>query len=271
VLKTLAGERIPQTGVGETVKTRTLEAALLLRLMRRSALVAGASLFAALYSVLGTIPVSRLVLGSGNFLTAGNFVTPLAGMIFGPVVGGLAAIIGDLIDAYAGYFTLGATGLAVMAADVATVATAGLALSGRRIEALGLPLIVLVLYWLDPLSVLFVGQVPFTWLHMVSLVVLAGVLVLERGGRVSKVGPLFLVGVTFSALMCGQLTGTLVGQNLAVRVYATLSAAAWRSLVPLFFPLYPVERIFFTAVGSLISVPVLRALAGRRGPGDTRP
>jgi len=243
----------------------------LLRLKRRSALVASASVFAALYAILGTIPVSRLVLGSGNFLTASNFVTPLAGMLFGPLVGGLSAVVGDIVDAYTGYVSLGATGLSVIAADVATVATAGLALSGRRKEAIGLPLAVLVLYWLDPLSVLFVGPVPFTWLHMVSVVVLAVLLLLEGRGKIQKLSPAFIVGVNFAALLCGQLTGTLVGQNLMVRVYGTLTAEAWKGLVPLFFPLYPVERIFFTIVGSFVSIPVLRAVAGMRGTGAPKP
>jgi len=239
----------------------------LLRLKRRSSFVASASVFAALYAVLGTIPVSRLVLGSGNFLTASNFVTPLAGMLFGPLVGGLSAVVGDIVDAYAGYVSLGATGLSVIAADAATVAVAGLALSGRRKAAIGIPLAVLVLYWADPLSVLFVGPVPFTWLHMISVGALAVLLALEGRGSLQRLSPAFIVGVNFAALMCGQLTGTLVGQNLAVRIYGTLTADAWRGLVPLFFPLYPVERIFFTVVGSFISIPVLRAVAGIRGTG----
>ena len=231
---------------------------------RRTAQVAAASIFAALYAVLGAVPVSRLVLGSGNFLTASNFTTPLAGMIFGPYVGGFAALVGDLLDVYAGVITLGPTGASILAADLATVAVAGLAYTGRRKAALTLPAAMLVLYWVDPISVRFVDGVPFTWLHMASLVPLAGVLLLEGAGRISRLNPAFVVSVTFGALLCGQLTGTLVGQELSVRVFGTLSLQAWRSIVPVFFPLYPVERTFFTAVGSLVSIPVLRALARRR-------
>ncbi|MDG6990510.1 MAG: ECF transporter S component, partial [Nitrososphaerota archaeon] len=129
----------------------------MLRLKRRSAAVAAASLFAALYAVLGAFPVSKLLLGSGNFLTASNFVTPLAGMVFGPFVGGFAAVVGDLLDAYAGYIALGSTGMSVIAADLATVLTAGLAYTGKWKAALAVPLAVLALYWIDPISVLFVG------------------------------------------------------------------------------------------------------------------
>lgn len=238
----------------------------MLRLKRRSALVAAAAVFAALYATLGAIPVSRLLLGSGNFLTASNFVTPLAGMIFGPLVGGFAAIVGDLLDVYAGYITIGSTGASILAADLATVCVAGLAFSRRRAAAVALPLAVIALYWVDPISVLYVGGIPFTWLHMLSLLPLAGALVLERKGKLGRLNPAFVVSVTFAALLCGQLVGTLVGQELSVRVYRTLTLQDWRHVVPLFFPLYPVERTVFTVIGSLVSVPVLRALWRRQNP-----
>jgi hypothetical protein len=236
----------------------------LLRLKRRTSLVAAASVFASLYAVLGAIPVSKLLLGSGNFLTASNFVTPLAGMIFGPFVGGFAAVVGDLLDVYTGYISLNGAGVSIVAADLATVGVAGLAFTRKRTAALALPVAVLLLYWADPISVLFVDGIPFTWLHVVSLAPLAGVLILEGSGRVSRLNPVFVVSVTFAALLCGQLTGTLVGQELAVRIYRTLSLQAWQGLVPLFFPLYPIERVVFTAASSLVSVPVLRALRRRQ-------
>lgn len=238
----------------------------MLRMRRRTAAVAAAAVFAALYAVLGAIPVSRLLLGSGNFLTASNFITPLAGMVFGPVVGGFAALVGDLMDVYAGYIVFGSTGAAVIAADMATVVTAGLAYTGRWKAALAVPVGAILLYWADPISVLFVGPFPFTWLHIASVFPLAGALLLQRSGRVSRLNPAFVASVTFASLLCGQLTGTLVGQELSVRVYHTLSLQDWKGIVPLFFPLYPIERTVFTVVGTVISVPVLRAIWRREHP-----
>ncbi len=248
----------------ESVKSAVVGVPPLLRLKRRTSIVASASAFAAVYAVLGTIPISRLVLGAGNFLTASNFVTTLAGMMFGPYVGGFAALMGDIMDIYAGSVAFNGIGISILAADLATVAVAGLAYSGKRKAALAVPLIVIALYWADPISVLFIGPVPFTWLHVASLFPLAGALWLEGSGRMSKLNPAFVVSITFAALLCGQLTGTLVGQELSVRVFGTLSLQAWRGTVELFFPLYPLERTFFTAVGSAISLPVLRAVSRRR-------
>jgi hypothetical protein len=230
--------------------------------------VATAGVFAALYAVLGAVPISRLLLGQGYFLTASNFISPLAGMLFGPIGGGLTAFVGDLLDTYVGHVSFAGTGPSVVAADLAVVLTSGLAFAHRRTLALAFPVAVLLLYSLDPLSVQLVGPVPFAWLDIVSLVVFAPALLLEAKGKLSTLSPVFVVSATFAALMCGQFTGTLVGQNLAVRVYGLLSAQEWRAVALSFFPLYPVERIFFTAVGALVSLPVLRAVARRRRSAD---
>lgn len=233
----------------------------MLRPRRKTAMVASASLFAALYAVLGAIPVSRLVLGSG-FLTASNIITPLAGMLFGPVVGSGAALIGDFIDLYAGQLSSGATALSVMAADLAVVATAGLAFSGKTRAALFVPFLSLLLYTFDPLSVQFVGDIPFAWLHILSFAALAVAVVLEARRTIKKLSPVFIVIVTFASLMCGQLVGTIVGQNLLVRVYGVYTVADWKSTMNFIFAAYPVERIFFGAVGSVIAIPVLRSVSG---------
>jgi hypothetical protein len=232
-------------------------------------MVASASLFAALYAVLGAIPVSRLVLGSG-FLTASNIITPLSGMLFGPIVGGGAALIGDLIDVYAGQLSTGATALSVIAADLAVVATAGLAFSSRSKFALVVPLGALVIYTVDPISLLFVGPVPFAWLHIVSLVVLAAALVFEARGAIDRLGPVFVASVTFAALMCGQLVGTIVGQTLLVSVYGVYTAGGWASLMSTYvFAAYPFERLFFSVAGSVVAIPVLRSISGVRRKNST--
>jgi len=222
-------------------------------------MVASASIFAALFAVLGTIPLSKLVLGSG-FLSASKIIAPLTGMLFGPVTGSVSALVGDLIDVGAGYIAPNAFGLPTVAADLAVVITAGLAFSGRRKVALGFPLVILVGYLVDPLSLLFVGPVPFVWLHAVSFIILGGVLALEARGRIGRFNPLFVSGVAFASLLCGQLTGTLAGQSLQVRVYQIYTPAVWDARLAIVFAVYPLERIFFSIAGSLVAIPVLRAV-----------
>ncbi len=231
---------------------------------RKTQLVATASVFAALYAILGEFPVDKLVIGSG-FLTASSIVGPVGGMLLGPLAGGFAVLLGDAIDIYLGVIGPGPIVYAVAAADVAVVATAGLAFSGRRKLAIAFPLAALAVYEADPISVQAVGPVPFVWMHVASFAALAGGLLLERGGRLGRLNPVFVVVLTWAALMTGQLVGTVVGQNLLVR-FGTTSADSWRYAMSTFvFPIYPVERVFYTAAGSLVGIPVLRALSRVRG------
>lgn len=238
----------------------------LLRPRRRAALVATASVFAALYALLGLIPLSKFVLGTG-FLTASKVIAPLVGMLFGPVLGGAISLLGNVIAfAIAGQFSSGIVRFDTLAADLAVVATAGFAYTGRRVLALGFPLAVVVLYSIDPLSVTFVGPVPFYWLHLVSFGLLGFALVLERRKKLGLLHPAFVASVTLASLMAGQLTGTFVGQSMYVRVYHLYAESTWRNMIGFVFAAYPLERIFYAIAGTLVSLPTMRALSRMRKP-----
>lgn len=258
----------PERRFAESIKAEPRAGGLMLKPKRRSSMVASAAVFAALYAVLGAIPVSRLVLGSG-FLTASKVIAPLGGMLFGPLVGGVAALLGDLVDIYAGQLSGGATALAVISADLAVVAVAGLAYSGRRWLAMLIPLLALAAYSVDPISVLFVGPVPFAWLHVISFGLLAVALSTEGRRSIGRLNPFFVGAVTLASLMSGQLVGTIVGQNLLVRVYAVYTVASWKSFLVAVFAAYPVERAFYAVAGSIVAIPVLRSLSRSRGAQST--
>jgi hypothetical protein len=230
----------------------------MLRPKRRSYVLATASVFAALYAALGFIPVSRLVLGSG-FLTANKIIAPLAGMLFGPLVGSMSSLLGDLIDLYAGTVSL-----ATIVADIAVVVTAGLAFTGRRKLAVALPVLLIVWYSVDPLAVEFVGPFPFVWLHLAATFVMAVALFAQMKGRIGLLNPLFVGSITLGALMAGQLAGTIAGMNLLVR-FGTTSVGAWKfGLATFAFPLIPFERTLYTVMGTVVAVPVLRAVSRMR-------
>jgi hypothetical protein len=226
--------------------------------------LATTSAFAALYAVLGAFPISKFVLGSG-FLTASDIVAPVGGMLLGPVAGGFSTLVGDVVDTYSGFLGPGPIVYAVMAADLSVVALSGMAFIGRRKAAILLPLVVLALYALDPISLQTVGTIPFAWLHMLSFVALGLVLFFNSRKWIGRLNPIFVVVVTWAALMCGQLTGTLVGQNLMVR-FGTMTVDSWRySMSTFVFPAYPIERVFYTATGSVVAIPILRAVSQLRG------
>src|SRR5207245_9990477 len=117
------------------------------------------------------IPISAYV-GLSSSFTLGEAFSPLAGMLVGPYVGALSVTLATFID-----FLLGRPvifdGLDCVPGAVAA-ATAGLSFTGRIRESLALPILFMVIFTVDPLSksLIAVGsaEVPFLWMHLLSVV-----------------------------------------------------------------------------------------------------
>lgn len=236
----------------------------MLRTRRRSSVVAGAAVLAALYAVLGLIPISQLV-GISSFITFREALSPLIGMLLGPF-GGMAVFIGVFLD-----FGLGRPvvflGLDFLI-DLAAVLTAGFALAGRRKLAVAFPGALIAVFLASPSSAWLVDvggvQVPFVWMHVLSVAVVSLALFLESKGRIQRLSWAFVGSVVFASTMAGHITGGILTEYVYLSqgvLFGAGSAAAYWSAV---FYLYPAERIFLTILGTAVSVPVLRALS-RRG------
>lgn len=236
----------------------------MLHIRGRSYFVASAAIFAVLYAILGLFPVSAYI-GVNSFLTFREVVSPLAGMLFGPLTGGFSMIIGNFVD-----FALGkpvAFDYLDFVPDLVTAVMAGLVFSGRRKAALALPLVLILWYALDPLSVDFISVggvlVPYFWMHLLSVGALGAVFFLEKLGRLQKLNPLYVVATVFASTMTGHVAGSIMFENVLGRING-LAQTVTRSW-PFIFYAYPAERILFTVIGSAIAIPVLLALSRRRG------
>ena len=241
----------------------------MLRVTRRSHLVAGAAVFAVIYAILGLFPVSAYV-GVSSFLTFREVVSPLAGMIFGPLTGGLSMVLGNFVD-----FAFGkpvAFDFLDFVPDLASALLAGLVFTGRRKLALAFPLLLLLWYSLDPLSLDTVPvagvPVPFYWMHIASVAVLGAALLLEGRGRLARLNPVFVASTVFASTMTGHIAGSIMFENVLGRIngLSQVVTASWG----LVFYAYPAERLLFTVVGTAVAVPVLRALSRRRQSGAPR-
>lgn len=225
--------------------------------------MASASVFAALYAVLGLIPISRLV-GIGAFITFREMVSPLIGMLFGPVTGGLSIILGVFLD-----FGLGKPpvflGLDFLI-DLAAALTAGLCFTGRRSLAVLFPSAVIALLLLGPSSPLLVSVwgVPFVWMHVASVAVLGAAVYLESGGRIRKLSVWFVGATMFASTMCGHAMGGILTEIVYLSSGKFFGYGAAGDYWTAIFFLYPAERIFLTIAGTAVAVPVLRALAKRQ-------
>ncbi|MDA4121223.1 MAG: ECF transporter S component [Thaumarchaeota archaeon] len=239
----------------------------MLKVRRRSYFVASSAVFAVVYAILGLIPVSPYI-GVRSFLTFREILAPLAGMTFGPLVGGFSMVLGNFVD-----FALGKPvvfDFLDFVPDLASAVMAGLAFSRRKGLALVLPLALVLWYSLDPLSAKPISlggiPVPFYWMHLLSVGTLGVAFWLERNGRVGKLGPIYVGAVAFASTMTGHIAGSVLFENITVRVNATLTAEAIAGQWYYIFFAYPPERVLFTILGTMIAVPVLRSLIRIRKP-----
>lgn len=234
----------------------------MLRTKRRTYALALASSFAVIYALLGLLPVSRFV-GISSFLTFREILSPLSGMLFGPVVGGTSMVVGGFVDFYltkqVNFDFLD------FVPDLTAAIMAGLCFTGRRKAAIALPVVLIVVYSVDSLSAPFVQvsgvAVPFWWMHALSLLVLSAAFTLEGAGRIRVVGVPFVLAVVFASTMAGHIAGSILFENIYVRVNQVFSFQTIQGYWPLIFYLYPPERLLFTVLGTLVSVPVLRSVS----------
>lgn len=237
----------------------------------RTYAVAAAAVFAVVYAILGLFPVSAYI-GVSSFLTFREVVSPLAGMLFGPAVGGASMVLGNFVD-----FALGKPvvfDFLDFVPDLVSAIVAGLAFTGRRKAAVGLPLVLLLWYSLDPASADVVNlggvQIPFAWMHIVSIGVLLVALLLEKGGRLTRIAPAFVVAVTFASTMAGHLAGSIMYENVIFRLDGVIPEGGYQAFWTLVAYAYPPERILFTVAGSAVAYPVLRAVSRMREPPPQR-
>ena len=238
----------------------------MLHVGRRSYFVASAALFAVVYAILGLFPLSAYI-GVSSFLTFREVVSPLAGMIFGPVVGGLSMVMGNFVD-----FAFGKPvvfDFLDFVPDLASALLAGLVFTGRRKAAIAFPIVLLLWYAIDPLSLDFVQvggvSVPFFWMHALSIVALAVAVVLEAQKKIGRLHPAFVAATVFASTMAGHIAGSIVYENVLGRINAVLAPGALDANWNLIFYAYPPERVAFTILGTFVAIPVLRALSRRKG------
>jgi hypothetical protein len=219
------------------------------------------------YAILGLFPVSVLI-GTSSFLSFREVISPLAGMLFGPIVGGFSMMLGNFVD-----FAMGRPvvfDFLDFVPDLVSAAVAGLAFTGRRKTAVGLPVVLLVWFSLDPLSALAVNvggvQVPYLWMHAASVAFLAVALAYEGRGKLGRLAPGFVAAVTFASTMSGHVAGGIMYENVIFRLDGVIPSGGYQLFWGYTFVAYPVERVLFTVLGTMVAYPVLRALSRRRWP-----
>jgi len=230
----------------------------------KSGKIALTAVFAALYFVLRSLPnpipfLFQMIGVSGRF-TAGDFLLTTVALVAGLGGGVLSVFIGTVL-AYpiSGTPFLGLDFLP----GVMNILIVGLILGNRRRIAQGAYIALLLLFLVSPYSLLFgYGDVPYTWLHIVALVLLLSPVIARVPNwiirndnyQVAAIATLAFVGT-----MTQHLTGGLLFE-LAVGLVQGNSPSILRSNWQIIFWLYPAERLLITAISTVITVGLVRSM-----------
>jgi len=203
------------------------------------------------------------MIGLSTTFSVSDFLAPLYGIILGPYLGGLSVIMGTFLGMALGKAPV-FLGLDFLPAFVNTIAI-GFLMKRKWAPVIVLNLILLLAFVMNPLTTLFLGPIPFFWLHIVALLVLVSPLGRKSGQWIETLKPRFLTAglatLAFVGTMMQHLTGNLLtevvlGQILHSILPETFSVFIWPSA----FLLYPWERLTLVLLSVIVGVPLVRTI-----------
>jgi uncharacterized membrane protein len=213
-------------------------------------LTAFIAIFAALYTVLGYVPLFYIFGSYGTFITAALLIAPIIGIVLGPVGGALSVSIGGLAG-------MAITGNAPMGIFTFLPGTfdalcTGLTFRGKRyVSAIIFGAFIIAFASLPSID----GAVYFIWLHVVALFLLLSPAPTLAVKYIKTFNPQKLVlGVGILAFI-GVLIDHIVG-NFIYQCMAPLPPSVWEAVAFV----YPVERLLATIGAAIIGAAVIRGM-----------
>jgi len=215
--------------------------------------VATAATFTALYAVLGFVPFSPIIGIPGKAITAAAMIAPILGILLGPYVGTLSALMGGVLGLF-----LGSLSPPSVYAGAATALCSGTIYGGKR-------LIAVVLYVFLFLALAFYPSIgpawlfpTYTWFQIVGLTILispAQVSAVNSFESENTSRLFFAFSMTsLVSTVAGQIAGTLVFETYqlpeATYLGTWIGTAFW----------YPVERTIIALGSALIGTALFKAL-----------
>jgi len=213
--------------------------------------IAFIAIFAALYAVLGYLPLFYIFGAYGQFITASLIIAPIIGIILGPLGGALAVAIGGLVgmaitgNAPMGIFTF-------LPGTFDAVCT-GLAFRGKWYVSA----IIFTAFIIAFAALPSIGDARyFVWFHAVALFLLlspATTLATEyiRTFNAQKL----VLGVGIFAFI-GVLVDHIVGSLIYQSIIAPLPPSTWEAVAFI----YPVERLLVTIVAAITGAAIIRGV-----------
>ena len=216
--------------------------------------VALISVFAALYVVLGMLPLFYIFGAYGNFITAALVLAPIAGIVLGPVGGTMSVIIGGIAGmAITGNMPMGIFSFLPGAFNALCI---GLVFRGKWYASAAILAVFIVAFIALP-SIQTAKY--FIWFDAVALLVLLSPASTMAKKYVKNKDPQKIVlGVgilTFIGVSVDHVVGSLIFQILT-----PLPPSVWEGLAFV----YPIERLLVIIVATIIGAGIIKAMSASR-------
>lgn len=212
--------------------------------------VASISVFAALYVVLGFIPLFYIFGAYGQYITAALILAPITGIILGPVGGTLAIAIGGIAGmALTGNMPMGIFTFLPGTFDALCV---GLVYRGKWYASVAIFAVFILAFAALP-SIETAKY--FVWFHAFALLILlspASTLAKEyvRNNDPQKI----VMGVGILAFI-GVLIDHIIG-SLFFQILTPLPPSVWEAVAFI----YPIERVLVTIVATIIGAGIIKGI-----------
>ena len=215
--------------------------------------------FTALYVIFYSLPVFPIIGISGAAIRAAAAMAPITGILLGPFLGTLSALLGGLASFFIGRFSP----LSLIATSV-TALCAGLLHIGRRRECALLYLLLLVSFGLYPIVGPFWLYPLMMWFQIVVFLMLVSpfyslVFKREQDHTNSKgLFPAFFL-ISLISTLAGQIAGSLAFETIFWPAFIG-EVETWAGIWKVVTWIYPVERVIIAVFATIIGVPLFKAL-----------
>ena len=224
------------------------------------------SIFTALYAVLRIMPSMPMIGVAGAQFSLSDILAPIYGIILGPFTGGLSIILGTFLGMAMGkpvFFMF----LDFLPGLVGAVSL-GLLMKKKWIYAIVLNVILLAVFLIHPNTSVFVDYsgvlLPFAWLHIAALIILISPVGRKLATWINTNNTTKIaVGIAimfFIGTMMQHLTGNLLFETILAEPIGSFTSDFYVANWLVVFPLYPIERLVLTAIGTAVGIPLLRVL-----------
>ncbi len=227
----------------------------------RTKIIASIAIFSALYTIMRLIPTIPM-LGIAGAFSLSDILAPIYGVLLGPYVGGLSVFLGTFLAMAMGK-PVTFMFLDFLPATINAIAL-GFLIKRKWGPVILLNAVLLLIFFLNPLTSLFIGPFPFAWVHILAFIILLSPLSRKAVDWIDTLNPGDVTKglgiIAFIGTMMQHLTGNLLFEVILGQINGVISVDAYPGIWSGIFLVYPWERLALVVFAVIVGTPLIRVL-----------